>query len=326
MVEIKKYLNNKKGVKSRVFLMCKKTTAMSCAIGLVMIMNAPLVSAYEAHTVNITAKIVNDIPGINPPGGDFCNDGRLEVELNVTLENADICYTTDGVDPVCESDGSSVCKLGAEYYTPFEIPNGITTVKAVACHEELRNAQLVVVQSALMTKEFDASVPSVTVTSPVDGATWYCDLTNPNTYPIEWTIENYRDVNELSVDIVYITDNDGNGIISEGDNNFSIANNLSTGATGSYPFVLTEDYCYYGYGWAKVTVTEASTNPDTDNCKGFGVSGKIFDPMASNDSCNNSVSGVVPIIPEPAISENNNVPDNTEDILSDNSEEETPHE
>ena len=282
---------------SRIFLACKKVTAMSCVVGMVMIMNTPLVSAYEAHTVNVTARIVNDIPCIDPPGGEFCNDGRLEVELSVTLAEANICYTIDGENPVCDGEtglaAGPACKSGARYNnTPFEIPDGIVTVKAVACHEETRNGYPVILQSAVMTKEFDASVPSVTVTSPVDGTTWYCNPTNPITYPIEWIVENYRDADELSIDIIYITDNDDNGIISDGDNRFSIANNL-TGAIGSYPFVLVQEYCYYGYGWAKVIATEASTDPNTDNCKNFGISGRIFDPMIC-DSPSISVSDNIP--------------------------------
>lgn len=296
MIKTKKYLLNNKIIKGNfspyVFSVCKKITAMSCVAGLMIITNLPLVSAYEAHTVNITARIVNNVPEINPPGGDFCNDGRLEVELSVTLEEADIYYTIDGTNPACG--------LTTKYYIPFEIPDGIITVKAVACHEELRNGQLVVVQSAVMEEKFDASTLSVTVLKPENGDIWYCNPSNPNAYPIEWIVENYRDANELSADIVYITDNDGDGVISAGDNNFSIANNLLMGAVGSYSFVLSGDYCYYGYGWAKVTVTEASVNPHTDNCKNFGLSGRIFDPMVLDNSCEDSVSasGVIPIVPE----------------------------
>lgn len=322
MVEIKKYLNNKKIIKgsfkSYVFSAGKKITAFSCVAGLMMITNLPLVSAYEAHTVNVTARIVNNIPGINPPSGEFCNDGRLEVELSVSLEGADIYYTIDGTNPACG--------LSAKYNLPFEIPNGIITVKAVACHEELRNGELIVVQSAAMTEEFDTSVLSIIVSEPENGDVWYCDPSNPYTYFIEWTVENYRDANELSIDIIYITDNDNNGIISAGDNNFSIANNLM-GATGSYSFVLSENYCYYGYGWAKVIVTEASVNPDTNNCKNFGISGRIFDPMVLNNSSDGSVSDGASVAPEieatleePEISDNNNLPSDLEDTSNDDSD------
>ncbi|MEA1937135.1 MAG: FN3 associated domain-containing protein [Patescibacteria group bacterium] len=326
LTQIKKYPFIKKGFKSRVFSVCRKTVAVSCVAGIVMITNTPLVFAYEAHTVNVTARIVNDIPGINPPGGEFCADGRLEVELSIALEGADIYYTINGNNPIC-GENSENFKYNDE---PFELPAGVTTVKAVACHEELRNGHPVVMQSAIMMKEFDASVPSVIVTEPVDGAVWYCNPNNPNIYPIEWTIGNYRNADELSVDIVYITDNDNNGIISEGDNRFLIANNL-TGTTGSYPFLLIKEYCYYGYGWAEVTVTESSTDPNTDNCKNSGISGRIFDPMVC-DSCdassasNISVATDVNVEPEPVVDEENIEDENTDDNNTDDTEEDIRNE
>ena len=178
--QIKKYSNNKKGFKSRTFLACERMVAVFCVAGLVMITNAPLVFAYEAHTVNVTAKIVNDLPCIDPPGGEFCNDGRLEVELNVNLAGADIYYTINGANPIC-AENSENFKYND---IPFELPNGITMVKAVACHEEMRNGEVVVLQSAVMAKEFDASVPRVIATEPADGGIWYCNPSNPNTYSI----------------------------------------------------------------------------------------------------------------------------------------------
>lgn len=267
-IQIKKYLIIKKGFKSDIFLVLKKMTALSCVAGLVMITNLPLFDAYEAHVVNITARIVNDIPCIDPPGGEFCSDGELKVELSVTLTGAEIYYTVDGTNPVCG--------LTTKYYIPFNISDGLVTVKAVACHEKLRNGELVVIQSAVMAKEFNSSLPSVTVTSPVDGAVWYCT----RTYPIEWTVENYKgNVNDLTVDIIYIVDKDDDGVISAGDDNHLVAENLTTGDIGSYLFKVDRDkgYCYTGYAWAKVIVAEP------DNCSGFGISGRIYEPMPPND-------------------------------------------
>jgi len=297
LTQITKYLIFKKGFKSHVFLACKKVLAISCVAGIVMITNTPLVFAYEAHTVNVTAKIVNDLPGINPPGGEFCADGRLEVELSVSLADADIYYTTNGDDPVC---GGNI------YSEPFGLSDGITLVKAVACHEELRNGQPITLQSAVMAEEFDGSTPSVSVAindyeyfcADRDAMIWHCNPENPNDYLIEWTVENYRGAaSELDIDIVYIIDNgktEDGGIVGEIDDKDQRFDNLPgtgdlTGEETSYQFTLSENYCYYGYGWIKIIATES------DGCGGFSISNKIFDPMVC-DSCNTPVSSDISTI------------------------------
>lgn len=101
-----------------------KITAYFCIFGVVLLSNAPAVSAYEAHVVGVTATIIDTDVNISPDGGDFCNDGKLKVELESDMEGVGIFYTTDGSEPRC---GRS-----AEYSGPFTLLRG-ATVKAVAC-------------------------------------------------------------------------------------------------------------------------------------------------------------------------------------------------
>jgi len=124
-----------------VFAVSKKIVSMACISGMLITMNLPLFSAFEAHVINVTAQIVNDVPSIDPPGGEFCNDGELEVELSVTLEGADIYYTIDGSEPECYANGFL-------YSDPFPLLES-ATVKAVSCHDGK--------QSAVMSEEFDVS-------------------------------------------------------------------------------------------------------------------------------------------------------------------------
>ncbi|MFZ2969941.1 MAG: lamin tail domain-containing protein, partial [Minisyncoccia bacterium] len=126
---------------------CIKVLSTFLICGVIFVTNLPLFSAYEAHVVNVTAEIINDIPRIDPPGGEFCNDGELKVELKVSsvvLEGSDIFYTIDGSNPDCYAPNGSL------YTNPFGLPDGLNVVKARSCHDGK--------QSTVMTKEFDVSV------------------------------------------------------------------------------------------------------------------------------------------------------------------------
>lgn len=109
-----------------------------------MVANLPLFNAFEAHVINVTAEIVNDIPSIDPPGGEFCIGEEVLVTLDVTLDGADILYTTDGSEPVCYSNGLNYSTTG-----PF-IVNSNTTITARSCH--YRDTELV--QSAIVSGDF----------------------------------------------------------------------------------------------------------------------------------------------------------------------------
>lgn len=132
--------------------MFKKVLALGCVAGVVMISNLPLLDAYEAHIINVTAEVTNDVPSIDPPGGEFCNDGELEVVLSVnssTLAGADIYYTINDTDPDCFIP-NGLLYTGLSGTGPFGLPDGITTVKARSCHDGR--------QSVVMSADFDVSL------------------------------------------------------------------------------------------------------------------------------------------------------------------------
>lgn len=112
--------------------------ALSRAVTVLIIVS--LVSAqsiqirgFEAHVINVTAKIINDIPLIQPDGGQFCNITGATISITTTyVGTSTIIYTTDGSDPVCPSTGSI-------YTAPFTIYQS-ATVKARTCHDEKQSA------------------------------------------------------------------------------------------------------------------------------------------------------------------------------------------
>ena len=87
------------------------------------------VGAFEAHVVNVTATVVNDIPAADPAGGQYCTASTTPVNLTTSLIDpaAEIIYTTDGSDPVCVSNGII-------YNGPITIATA-TTLKASTCHD-----------------------------------------------------------------------------------------------------------------------------------------------------------------------------------------------
>ena len=111
---------------SKKYFFIRKRSAFSFAALalLLLLVSAPLLLAFEAHVINVTAEIVMlDAPSISPPGGKY-----FTPELTITLSDADsdvtsIHYTLDGSDPSCAS---------TLYVDPFLITLP-TTVKAVGC-------------------------------------------------------------------------------------------------------------------------------------------------------------------------------------------------
>lgn len=101
------------------------------------------IGAFEVHVINITAKIVNDIPGIEPDGGEYCNITGVTITLTST---STIIYTLDGSNPVCPdmTDPDN----GIIYTDPFMIYES-KTVKARTCHDEK--------QSAIASEYFDVA-------------------------------------------------------------------------------------------------------------------------------------------------------------------------
>jgi hypothetical protein len=115
--------------------MFEKILALSCISGIVMFTNVPLVSAFEAHVMNVTANIKDDSITVSPSGENFCNDGKLKVELKSALAGASIYYTTDGTEPVCGKNGTL-------YTTPFSMTTS-KTVKVVSCHDGIQSLSMV---------------------------------------------------------------------------------------------------------------------------------------------------------------------------------------
>lgn len=118
-----------------------KIVALMCVIGVMTLTNTPLVYAYTAHTMSVTANIVDDSVTITPSGENFCNDGSLKVGLMSALPGASIYYTLDGTEPVCKTNGTL-------YSETFSLSTS-KTVKAVACHDD--------VQSLTMVRNFNLS-------------------------------------------------------------------------------------------------------------------------------------------------------------------------
>lgn len=115
--------------RKRIIFFKKNLFRLACTGLLAMILiisQAQLLYAFEAHVINVTAEIVNDVPEINPPGGRFCSDDSVSAELTVTLAGAEIYYTIDGSDPICGDHGIL-------YENPFAIYSG-AIVKARSCH------------------------------------------------------------------------------------------------------------------------------------------------------------------------------------------------
>jgi hypothetical protein len=112
----------------------KLKRAIFALVALLLVLSqSQVLSAFEAHVINVTATIRNDIPSADPPTGEFCADDTNTVILSVTLPGAYIWYTMDGSDPVCDGNGQ-------QYTGPITLPIGITTIKARSCHDEKQSS------------------------------------------------------------------------------------------------------------------------------------------------------------------------------------------
>lgn len=138
-----------------------KITAYFCIFGVVLASNAPAVSAYEAHVVGVTATIIDDEVDISPDGGDYCNDGKLRVELESAMEGAEIFYTTDGSEPQC---GRAI-----GYSGPFTLLRG-TTVKAAVCYGGKRGP--------VRTAAFDVSSEYCETSLKINKVYYYADASH----------------------------------------------------------------------------------------------------------------------------------------------------
>ena len=128
-----------------IFISLKSTAMLTCIAGFIVI-SVPLFSAFEAHIINVTARIENDIPSIDPPSGYFCNDGSLTIKLYTSLAEASIIYTTDGSDPDCFIPNGTVYDG-----VPFPLTYS-ATVKARTCHDD--DQSVIISEDYIVTSEY----------------------------------------------------------------------------------------------------------------------------------------------------------------------------
>ena len=163
-----------------IFMSLKSTAVLTCVAGFIAV-SVPLFSAYEAHIINVTAKIENDVPSIDPPFGYFCNDGSLTIKLYTSLAGASIVYTTNGNDPDCflpEPDGN-----GTLYTTPFPLTYS-ATIKARVCHDD--NQSVIMSKDYIVTPEYCAEEKKCDALSigywqnhegcPIPGSDWTAEI------------------------------------------------------------------------------------------------------------------------------------------------------
>ena len=128
-----------------IFMSLKSTAMLTCMAGFIVV-SVPLFSAFEAHIINVTARIENDIPSIDPPSGYFCNDGSLTIKLYTSLAEASIIYTIDGSDPDCFIPNGTVYDG-----TPFPLTYS-ATVKARTCHDD--DQSIIISEDYIVTSEY----------------------------------------------------------------------------------------------------------------------------------------------------------------------------
>ena len=189
-----------------------------------MVANLPLLNAFEAHIINVTASITNDIPT-----GEFCSAGEPVVELSIIstdadMANAEIWYTVDydndpddGGNPVCDDPGSLLYNDPSYLGTgPFELYSS-ATVRAVSCH--YRGGELL--QSAVVSMYYDdVSIancnPSLKITKvyyDVDSGHYepcqewkseWVEIYNPTSSPVN--IKNWEICDNTDCDILSSSD------------------------------------------------------------------------------------------------------------------------
>lgn len=114
-------------------------------------------------------------------------------------------------------------------------------------------------------------VPRVTLIYPEVGVSWSCN----RTYTLEWKAMNpFGDDSELKIDIWYITDENNNGKIDQGDEFYLIADDIENSGSFQWKIDFYQGYCHYGFVWIKII----ATNPENFIVNGTGMSSRVFEP------------------------------------------------
>jgi len=125
--------------------------------------------AYEAHIINVTAKVVNDVPEVDPLGGQFCDNASVEVIITSSLVSASIIYTLDDSDPVCGVNGLL-------YTGPFNLTQS-ATLKTRTCHDGKQS--VIVTQVFEIEQQFCPCEPQPEICDGIDND---CDGIIDNVY------------------------------------------------------------------------------------------------------------------------------------------------
>ncbi len=123
-----------------IFASLRKFIALSCVAGVVMISNLPLLDAYEAHVINVTAEVYKlDDPVFDPISMGFC---IMEEGVDITSTDPDngpviVHYEvgTGTLDPdlVLDPDCDSSAGTGDPSAAHIDITEQDTIIKAVTC-------------------------------------------------------------------------------------------------------------------------------------------------------------------------------------------------
>ena len=230
--------------------------------------------AFEAHIINVTAQIVNDIPDIDPPGGQFCLYDKVEVTLSVTLPGAGIYYTTNGSDPDCYIPNGTL-------YTGLFPLTSSATVRARSCHDSQ--------QSAIASWAFDFAIEYCDPEEMLKINKVYYDVDSEHGEEgdNEW-VEIYNP-NNMAVDISNwnIKDNNQNDVIPASDPIPAHGFAVITGQSSTWDYWEIPDEVvkivldsYIGNGLSNISDRVILMTPDTSivDMMSYGGDTFAFDP------------------------------------------------
>lgn len=99
-------------------------------------------------------------PAFSPVAGIYAS--MINLTITSTTTGATICYTTNGVDPVCDS--TPACTTGTQYSTAVALGYFTGTAKAIACKSGLTNSAIV--SAAYISDIVQPTAPTGTSATP----------------------------------------------------------------------------------------------------------------------------------------------------------------